>query len=89
MSDTPLSPTTGLTVRDVARRWRVGPDWIRALIRRGELRAISTARSRAGKPRYVVLPEHLQEYERRLEVSVPAKPAPRRQKRTEEIDFYP
>jgi hypothetical protein len=89
MSDPALSPVTmrGFTVEDLARRWRMGPDRIRGLIRRGELRAISTARTKSGRPRYVVLPEHLAEYERRLEVGAPPKPAPRRKPLKYKIDF--
>jgi hypothetical protein len=89
--DTPPSPAVqrGYVTRDVARRWRVSKDWVDDLIRRGELRAINTARIKSGRPRYVILPEHLAEYERRMEVAPPSKPAPRRRRQQGLIDYYP
>jgi transposase len=41
----------GLTVADVAARYRVGEDKVRLWIRRGELAAINTAATLCGKPR--------------------------------------
>ena len=43
-------PAAGLTVREIARRFRVGEDKVHAWIRRGELRAINTAATLCGKP---------------------------------------
>ena len=79
----------GLTVRDVARRYRVGEDKVRGWIRRGELRAINTAAVLCGKPRWVVMPEALAEFERRRTGGAPPKPARRRRRRTEIVDYYP
>jgi excisionase family DNA binding protein len=78
----------GRTIREVARLLRVGTDRVRGWIRSGELEAINTAATRCGKPRYVVLPSHLAEFEKRRRVQPPPKPAPRR-KRTTKIDYYP
>jgi transposase len=78
----------GLTVRDLAARYRVGPDKIRAWIRKGELKAIDTASSRVGKPRWVFLPHHLAEFERGREAGPPPKAA-RRSRLKGQIDFYP
>ncbi len=79
----------GLTVRDVALRYRVGEDKVRGWIRRGELRAVNTAENFCGKPRWVVPPEALIEFEKKRAGGPPPKP-PRRRRRTEvEIDFYP
>jgi hypothetical protein len=44
----------GLTVHDVARRYRVGEDKVRAWIGRGELKAVNTAAALCGKPRWVI-----------------------------------
>jgi excisionase family DNA binding protein len=67
----------GLTVDDVARRHRVSPDKVRAAIKAGRLRAISTATR--GKVRFVILPEDLAAYEKTLAVGPPpAKPKRRR-----------
>ncbi len=78
----------GLTVAELARRLRVGEDKIRGWIRRGELRAINVAMSPCGKPRWVVSPESLAEFERRR-TSSPPPPPKRRRKKTTEIDYYP
>jgi excisionase family DNA binding protein len=81
-------PTRGLTVREVARRYRVGEDKVRAWIKRGELRAITTASVTCGRPRYVVQPEALAEFEQRRTAAPPPKPI-RMRRRPEMIDYYP
>lgn len=100
LSDSPLSqsaavqtlrdrPGAGLTPRELARLLRVSPDRVRAWIASGELGALNTAAARCGKPRYVVLPHHLAEFEQRRGAARP-KPAPRRRRRTPEmIDYFP
>jgi hypothetical protein len=85
--DRGVSPA-GLTVRDVARRYRIGPDKVRALITSGQLKAINTASVLCGRPRYVILPEHLADFERQRSAGPAPKPV-RRKKRTPAIDFYP
>ena len=81
----------GYTPNELARLLRISPDRVRAMIASGELPAVDTARVRCGRPRYVVLPHHLAEWERRRRVSPPPKPAPRRRqpRRDGWIDFYP
>lgn len=78
----------GLTPRELAKVLRVSPDRIRGWILRGELGALNTATTQCGKPRWVVLPHHLAEFEQCRQVSPPVKP-PRRRKRTEAVDYYP
>lgn len=80
--------SAGLTVREVARRYRVGEDKVRAWIRRGELRAINTATVLCSRPRFVIPPEAITEFERRRTVAPPKSP-PRRRRRAPRIDFYP
>jgi hypothetical protein len=63
--DPPPEPPVGLTVADIARRYRVGPDKVRGWIARGELRAINTASALCGKPRWVVMPEAIRSFEQR------------------------
>jgi transposase len=77
----------GLTVADVARRYRVGEDKVRGWIRRGELAAINTADRRCARPRYVVTAESLEQFERGRQVATPPKPAKRR-KRTTQVDYF-
>jgi excisionase family DNA binding protein len=87
---TPESSVTaaGLTVEDVARRYRVSPDKVRAWIDKGELRAVNTATVLCGKPRWVILPEALEEFERRRRGGAAPKPQ-RRRRREQATDFYP
>lgn len=78
----------GLTVRDVAARYRVSPDKIRRWIARGEMRAVNTATVLCGKPRWVIPPEALCDFEQRRQ-RAPPKPAQRRRQRSQVIDYYP
>jgi hypothetical protein len=79
--------TPGLTVRDVAARYRVSPDKIRAWIARGDLVAINTATTLVGKPRWVIPPDALAAFERRRAGGPVPKPA-KRNRRTCEVDYY-
>jgi hypothetical protein len=78
----------GLTVPDVARRYRVGEDKVRALIARGELIAVNAASALCGRPRWVVLPDALAAFERRRSSAPPPRPARRSRKRYV-VDYYP
>ncbi len=80
--------TAGRTVRDLARRWRVGVDKVRGWIRRGELAAINTATALCGKPRWVITPDAVAEFEKRR-ASGPAPKQKRSRKRTDMVDFFP
>lgn len=81
-------PTAGLTVRDIARRYRVGEDKVRSWINRGELRAINTAAVLCGKPRWVIPVDALAEFEKRRQGGPAPKPV-RRRRQSEMIDYYP
>jgi hypothetical protein len=73
----------------VAAYLRISPDRVRAMILRGELSAINTSPNRCGKPRFVVLPHHLSEFERVRRAATTAKPAPRRTRRPPGfIDYF-
>ena len=78
----------GMTVSEVARRLRVSPDKIRSWIASGELQAVNIAAALCGKPRFVILPEHLAAFVNRRAAAAP-KPPPRRRRRADVIDFYP
>lgn len=78
----------GWTVPELARFLRIGPDKLRSLIASGELGAINTASTRCGRPRFIVLPHHLAEWERTRRAATPPKPARRRRKATT-CDYYP
>jgi hypothetical protein len=72
----------------VARRHRVGCDKVRGWITRGELRALNTATSRCGKPRYVILPEQLAAFEQGRAAGPPPR-RPKRIKKRDQVDYYP
>jgi transposase len=79
----------GLTVRDLTRRYRVGADKVRGWIARGEIRAVNTSTALCGKPRWVVSPDALVEFERRR-ASDPPQPQPKkRNKQTGFVDYFP
>jgi excisionase family DNA binding protein len=77
----------GYTTTDAARLLRVSEEKIRIWIRSGELAAINTAGPRSNKPRFVILPEALQQFASARSAAAP-KP-PRRKKRTEQVDYFP
>jgi hypothetical protein len=77
-----------LTVPEMARRHRVSEEKVRAWIRSGILRAVNTANTRCGKPRFVIFPEAIEEFERARSVATPP-PAPKRNKRIIRKDYYP
>jgi hypothetical protein len=83
-----LPALAGLTIPEFARRYRIGRDAARAMIRRGDVVAINVAATACGRPRWIVTPEALAEFEKRRQ-SGPAPKPPRRKKRTAVIDFYP
>jgi hypothetical protein len=85
----PSSSTAGLTVADVARRYRVGEDKVRSWIRKGELVAINTASVLCGKPRWVITPESLAAFERQRAGGPPPKPPRRKKKPSDFIDYFP
>jgi transposase len=84
MSDLPC----GYTPREVAKIIRKSPDWVRAAIERGELGALNLATRRCGRPRYVILPQHLEEFARRRRATTEVQPAPRRRRQAGLIDYY-
>jgi hypothetical protein len=79
----------GYTPRELARILRVSPDKVSVLIKSGKLPAINMAMNQCGKPRFVILPEHLAEFERLRKVGPPAKPGPRQKPRQYGVDYYP
>ena len=71
------------TVADLAERWRVGPDKIRAMIQRGELRAIDLATVGSRRPRWRVSPEAVATFEaaRASGANKPQQSTPRARRR--------
>lgn len=81
-------PAAGLTVREVARRYRVGQDKVRGWIRRGELAALNTASSLCGRQQLRITVEALAAFEQRRTAGPPSKPQ-RRRRRPMTTDYYP
>lgn len=77
----------GLTVEDLAKRFRVSPDKVRGWIRSGKLRAFDRSDG-GGRPKWVVTPEALAEFERGRTSRGP-EPKPARRKRTAGRDYFP
>jgi excisionase family DNA binding protein len=82
-------PLRGFTVRDVAQRFRVSPDKVRRWICSGELRAVNVASTLCGKPLWRITPEAVEEFEKLRGSVPPPKPANRRKRAKDFIDFYP
>jgi len=79
----------GWTPREFARLIRVCPDQVRNWIRDGTLGAINVARHRYGKPRFVILPEHLGDFTRKRAAARPRTAQRRRKALTGTKDYYP
>jgi hypothetical protein len=85
---TPNNLKHGLTVREVARRYRVSTDRVRAWIKRGEMIALNTADVRSRKPQFVVMPEALERFERGRVATAPPAP-PKRKRQPSRVNFFP
>jgi transposase len=85
----PETPDRGFTVSDVAARFRVGEGKVRGWIRRGELAAVNTAAVLRGKPRWVITPEALARFEAARQAQTPTRPALRRRRPPDLVDYYP
>jgi excisionase family DNA binding protein len=83
-----VEPAHGLTPREVARYLRISRDRVLGWIRSGELGALNTADVRCGRPRYIVLPEHLAAFAATRRAGQPIKSAPR-QRRVATVDYFP
>jgi hypothetical protein len=79
----------GLTVAAFARRYRIGEGKVLGWIRSGELRAINTASSLAGRPRWLIPPEAITAFEAKRAGGPSPATAKQRRRRTSGIDFFP
>jgi hypothetical protein len=77
--------THGLTVREFARRYRMGKDRALAMIHSGALRALNVASTRCGRPRYVIMPEALLEFEKATRRACPLRPGDEKSRVTRSI----
>lgn len=79
----------GMTPNELAEYLRVSPDKVRSWIRKGELRAINTASVLCGKPRWVITPESLAEFEKRRTSVRPPQPPKRKRMPANYVDYFP
>lgn len=80
----------GWTIPELALYVRMGEDALRNLIRSGKLKAINTASTSCGKPRFVVLPEHLEEFLQSRAAGPKPEACPRRKQKPRNFtDYYP
>jgi hypothetical protein len=83
------APPTGYTVADLCRRWKVGPDKIRAFLRRGELIGVNVATTLSGKPQWRITAESVQRFEQRRSSALSPRAPPRRRRQQGILDYYP
>jgi hypothetical protein len=77
----------GLTPNELARLLRVSPDRVRRWIALGQLGAIDVSDRRCGRPRFVILPHHLLDFEKQRSASPPPK-TPRRRKPALRANYF-
>jgi len=75
MTDRALSPPA------LAKRLAVKPSKVLGWIEAGELKAVNIATSRAGRPRWKILPDALEEFLSARSNGPPPSPHPRRRQR--------
>lgn len=83
-----ITPTRGMTPNEFANFIRKSPDWVRAEIAAGRLGAVNLADAKCGRPQYIILPHHIEQFIRSRSAAPPPK-APRRKRRSETKDFFP
>ena len=88
LPDTPPSQSSGFTVSEVARRYRVSADKVRGWIKAGELHAINTAALLCGRPRWVVTSDALADFEKKRQSGPAPKTQRRRRCHQAQVDFY-
>jgi hypothetical protein len=67
----------------------VGPDKIRAFLRRGELAGVNLATNLSARPQWRITAESVERFERRRSSAPCPKPPHRRRRAPSAIDFYP
>lgn len=83
-------PRRGQSVRELAAHLRVSPNKVLRWIKNGSLKAVNTSQTRCGRPRYVILPHHLDEFVAANLAAAADKPAPRRRRLpVGAVDYFP
>jgi hypothetical protein len=79
----------GYTTREMARMLRCSSDSIRTMIRSGKLGAINLRQTKTGKPRFIVMPEHLAAFVEANKVYVAPKTERRRRRPKDTLNYFP
>jgi hypothetical protein len=84
------APRAKLTPPQVAARYGVSPEKVLTWIHAGDLRAVNVATRATGRPRWLVDEADLIAFEQRRQANVagPARPARRRARQMDVIEFY-
>jgi hypothetical protein len=85
---TAADPARGWTPNELARLLRVSPDRVREWVKAGIIGAVNVSAHDCGRPRYVILPHHLAEFEKRRAAAPPPKPQ-RRRRKAAAVDYFP
>lgn len=83
-----MSTTATYTPPELARRWRIKPDRIIRMIRRGELRAFNIAEPSSSRPRYRIPPDAIVEFENRRSGAETPKPRRRRRQPADVVQYF-
>ncbi len=70
-----------ITVKEYAQRLGIAGDKILAWIRAGELQALNVATRNTGRPRYRLMPEAIERFERARSTAVISLPSPARRRK--------
>lgn len=75
----------GMTPNELAHFWRCSANTIRTWIRNGQLKAMNVATK--GKPRFIILPKHMEEFEARMEVKTEPKATRKRKPKKPWVEY--
>jgi hypothetical protein len=82
-------PRRAFTVAAIAERYGINCDKVRLWIKNGELAAVNVATRPTGRPRWRIAVADLLAFEHRRRAAVaPARPAKRRKRQGEVIEFF-
>lgn len=79
----------GYSVADLARRWKVGEDKVRAFLRTGELIGVNAAANLSARPQWRITRESIELFERRRSSAPPSKQPCSRRRQLGQTDYYP
>jgi hypothetical protein len=72
----------------LARLWGISPEKVISWIRRGELRAVNVASRLGGRPRWLIDPKDVEDFERRRTATAAPRPRRRKAPPADFVEFY-